>query len=118
MIYLKIFLKTSPKAIKSSLIIRKKKKLEEERAARKKAEAERKAKAEKKAKAQKKAEAQTEAYHLNLKKLEQGLISPMEFQTANNNYLKACADELDSQFKHLIKQAVVKYYNGVTYLNQ
>ena len=68
--------------------------------------------------AQKKAEAQTEAYHLNLKKLEQGLISPLEFQTANNNYLKACADELDSQFKYLIKQAVVKYYNGVTYLNQ
>ena len=70
------------------------------------------------AQAQKKAESQTEAYHLNLKKLEQGLISPLEFQTANNNYLKACADELDSQFKYLIKQAVVKYYNGVTYLNQ
>ena len=68
--------------------------------------------------AQKKAEAQTEAYHLNLKKLEQGLISPLEFQTANNNYLKACADELDSQFKYLIKQAVVKYYNGTNYIDQ
>ena len=68
--------------------------------------------------AQKKAEVQTEAYHLNLKKLEQGLISPLEFQTANNNYLKAQADEMSSQFKYLIKQAVVKYYNGVDYLDQ
>ena len=68
--------------------------------------------------AQRKAEVQTEAYHLNLKKLEQGLISPLEFQTASNNYLKAQADEMGSQFKYLIKQAVVKYYNGVDYLNQ
>ena len=68
--------------------------------------------------AQRKAEVQTEAYHLNLKKLEQGLISPLEFQTANNNYLKAQADEMSSQFKYLIRQAVVKYYNGVDYLDQ
>jgi outer membrane protein len=68
--------------------------------------------------AQHKAEVQEEAYTLNLKKLEQGLISPLEFQTANNNYLKAQADEMNSLFKYLIKQAVVKYYNGVEYINQ
>ena len=68
--------------------------------------------------AQRKAEVQAEAYTLNLKKLEQGLISPMEFQTANNNYLKAQADEMNSLFKYLIKQAVVRYYNGVEYVNQ
>jgi outer membrane protein len=68
--------------------------------------------------AQRKAEVQTEAYHLNLKKLDQGLISPLEFQTANNNYLKAQADEMASQFKYLIKQAVVKYYSGIAYLDQ
>ena len=51
---------------------------------------------------------QAEAYNLNLKKLEQGLISPLEFQTANNNYLKAQADEMNSLFKYLIKQAVDK----------
>ena len=68
--------------------------------------------------AQRKAEVQAEAYTLNLKKLEQGLISPLEFQTANNNYLKAQADEMSSLFKYLIKQAVVKYYNGVEYVNQ
>ena len=68
--------------------------------------------------AQRKAEVQEEAYTLNLKKLEQGLISPLEFQTANNNYLKAQADEMNSLFKYLIKQAVVSYYNGVEYVNQ
>ena len=68
--------------------------------------------------AQRKAEVQEEAYHLNLKKLEQGLISPLEFQTANNNYLKARADEMNSLFKYLIKQAVVRYYNGIEYINQ
>ena len=68
--------------------------------------------------AQRKAEVQEEAYTLNLKKLEQGLISPLEFQTANNNYLKAKADEMNSLFKYLIKQAVVKYYNGVEYIEQ
>ncbi len=69
-------------------------------------------------KAQRKAEVQAEAYTLNLKKLEQGLISPLEFQTANNNFLKAQADEMNSLFKYLIKQAVVRYYNGVEYVNQ
>ena len=68
--------------------------------------------------AQRKAEVQAEAYTLNLKKLEQGLISPLEFQTANNNYLKAQADEMNSLFKYLIKQAVVRYYNGVAYIDQ
>ena len=68
--------------------------------------------------AQRKAEVQAEAYTLNLKKLQQGLISPLEFQTANNNYLKAQADEMNSLFKYLIKQAVVRDYNGVEYVNQ
>ena len=68
--------------------------------------------------ARRKAEVQAEAYNLNLKKLEQGLISPLEFQTAGNNYLKAQSDEMNSLFKYLIKQAVVKYYNGVEYVNQ
>ena len=68
--------------------------------------------------AKRKAEVQDEAYTLNLKKLEQGLISPLEFQTATGNYLKAQADEMNSLFKYLIKQAVVRYYNGVEYIDQ
>lgn len=61
---------------------------------------------------------QEEAYNLNLKKLEQGLISSLEFQTANNNYLKANADQMNSLFKYLIKKAIVNYYGGTPYLNQ
>ena len=68
--------------------------------------------------AQHNAEVQEEAYNLNLKKLEQGLISPLEFQTADNNYLKAMAEEMNSRFKYLIKDSVVQYYGGVEYVNQ
>ena len=65
-----------------------------------------------------KSEVQAEAYQLNLKKLEQGLISPLEFQTATGNYLRSQADEMNSHFQYLIKQAVVKYYSGIEYVNQ
>lgn len=66
----------------------------------------------------KKSKVQEEAYRLNQKKLEQGLISTLEFQTASNNYLHAKADELNSLFKFLIKKSVVKYYHGIEYINQ
>ena len=68
--------------------------------------------------AQRRAEVQDEAYTLHLKKLEQGLISPLECQTANNNSLRAQAYGMNSRFKYLIKQAVVKYYSGIEYINQ
>ena len=61
---------------------------------------------------------QEEAFRLNQKKLEQGLISPLEFQTANNNYLKAKSDEMNSLFKYLIIKAVVKYYSGIENIHQ
>ena len=68
--------------------------------------------------AQHRAELQKEVYNLNIKKLEQGLISPLEYQTAANNYLKAQADEMNSLFQCLIKQAVVEYYSGTNYIDQ
>ena len=68
--------------------------------------------------AERKSAVQQEAYALNLRKLEQGLISPLEFQTANSNYLKAQADAMNSLFQYRIKQAVVRYYNGENYLEQ
>ena len=68
--------------------------------------------------ARSKAAVQEEAYNLNLKSLELGLISPLEFRTANNNYLKAQADEMNSYLTYLIRQAVVRYYGGVDYLDQ
>ena len=68
--------------------------------------------------AQKKRGVQEESYRLNAKKMDQGLISSLEYQTATNNFLKAQADEMNSLFKYLIKQAVVRYYNGIEYVNQ
>ena len=68
--------------------------------------------------ARKKTEIQQEAYQLNLRKMEQGLISGLEYQTAVNNYLKAKTDNMNSLFKYLIKQSVVKYYSGIEYVNQ
>lgn len=68
--------------------------------------------------AARKAEVQQEAYALNTRKLEQGLISPLEYQTASNNYLRAGADRLNSLFKYLIKHSVVRYYGGEEYINQ
>ncbi len=68
--------------------------------------------------AQYRAEVQEEAYYLNTKKLEQGLISPIEYQSATNNYLKAKAERLNSLCLYLIKQSVVRYYAGEDYINQ
>ncbi len=68
--------------------------------------------------AQRRADVQEEAYYLNTKKMEQGLISSIEYQTASNNYLKAKAERLNSLCQYLIKQSVVRYYSGVEYINQ
>lgn len=68
--------------------------------------------------AQRKAAVQQEAYALNERKFDQGLISPLEFQTAGGNYLRSKADEMNSLLRYLIKQAVVRYYNGESYLEQ
>lgn len=68
--------------------------------------------------ADRRAAIQEEAYHLNLRKLEQGLISTIDFQKASDNWLNAKTSRLDALLKFYIKHSVVKYYNGVTYLQQ
>ncbi len=68
--------------------------------------------------AYKKAEVQNEAYKYNTKKFEQGLISPIEYQTASTNYLQAKAERLNSLLNYYLKRSVVEYYNGVPYREQ
>ena len=68
--------------------------------------------------ADRKAAVQEEAYAMHTRKLEEGLISPLEYQTAANNYLRAGTDRLNSLYQYLIKLAVVRYYNGIDYINQ
>lgn len=64
------------------------------------------------------AELQEEAYALNTKRFEQGLISSIEYQTASNNYLNALAEQLNARLQYFIKCSVVTYYGGVPYLLQ
>ncbi len=59
-----------------------------------------------------------EAYRLNLKRLEQGLISALDFQKASDNWLNAETNRLDALLKLYLKRSVVKYYNGISYINQ
>ena len=68
--------------------------------------------------ADRRVELQEEAYHLNLRKFEQGLISTIDFQKASDNWLNAKTTRLDALLKFYIKRCVVDYYNGVSYLEQ
>ena len=64
------------------------------------------------------ADLQNEAYQLNTKRFEQGLISSIEYQTASNNYLNALAEHLNARLQYFIKCSVVTYYGGTPYINQ
>ena len=68
--------------------------------------------------AQTRAEAQNEAFALNGRRFEQGLISSVEYQTAANNYLNAVAEGLNARLQYFIRNCVVQYYKGVSYLEQ
>ena len=61
---------------------------------------------------------QQEAFALNGKRFEQGLISSIEYQTASNNYLNALAEQLNARLQYFIKNSVVKYYGGTPYMDQ
>lgn len=68
--------------------------------------------------ADRRAEVQKEAYGLSLRKLEQGLISPLEFQKASDNWLNSNAERLDALLKYRLKRSIVDYYKGTGYLAQ
>lgn len=68
--------------------------------------------------AETRAQLQEEAFSLNAKRFEQGLISSIEYQTASNNYLNALAEEMNAKMQHFIKKSVVLYYKGIHYLEQ
>ena len=61
---------------------------------------------------------QQEAFALNGKRFEQGLISSIEYQTASNLYLNALAEQMNARLQYFIKNSVVKYYGGTPYLQQ
>ena len=64
------------------------------------------------------AELQQEAFALNTKRFEQGLISSIEYQTASNLYLNALAEQMNARLQYFIKNSVVNYYKGISYIDQ
>lgn len=68
--------------------------------------------------AETRASLQEEAFTLNNKRFEQGLISSIEYQTASNTYLNALAEQMNARLQYYIKNSVVSYYKGIPYLDQ
>ena len=68
--------------------------------------------------AERRAEVYDEAYKLNARKFEQGLISSIEYNTASSNYLKSKVEQLNAELQYQLKRRIVEYYNGVSYLEQ
>ena len=68
--------------------------------------------------AETRASLQEEAFALNNKRFEQGLISSIEYQTASNNYLNALAEQMNARLQYFIKCSVVTYYGGTPYIEQ
>lgn len=61
---------------------------------------------------------QEEAWRLSVKQFEQGLISPIDFRKASDNLLGAKTARLSALLKWKLKSSVVKYYDGVSYIDQ
>lgn len=63
-------------------------------------------------------QAQKEAYRINSRKFEQGLISTIEYKTASDAYISAQVEKINMMLQYYIKRRVVEYYNGTPYINQ
>lgn len=64
------------------------------------------------------AEVQREAYLLDTRRFEQGLISAIEYSSSSQSYLNAQAERLGARFRYMIKDSVVRYYGGTPYIEQ
>ena len=61
---------------------------------------------------EKKVEADEISYHLTLRKYEEGLMSPLDLQTAANTLIEARANLLQKRLSYLLKSRLVAYYKG------
>lgn len=58
------------------------------------------------------------AHEANAKKYKEGLISIIDLQTSSNQLLNAKVQKLNSALTLMIKERVVNYYKGISYLDQ
>ena len=68
--------------------------------------------------ADRRADVQEEAYRLNSRKFEQGLISSIEYRTASDSRLQARSEKLSARLQYDLRRRVVDYYSGIPYLLQ
>ncbi|MCF2593580.1 TolC family protein [Bacteroides caecigallinarum] len=68
--------------------------------------------------AMKRSKAQEATYLLHDKKMRQGMVSPIDYQTITNSFLNSQAEELNALLQYYLKRSVVKYYKGISYINQ
>ena len=66
----------------------------------------------------KRTKAQEATYQLHKRKMMQGMVSPIDFQTITTSFLNAQAEELNALLQYYLKRSVVKYYKGTSYINQ
>lgn len=62
-------------------------------------------------------EAMEAAHEANQRKYEEGLISPLELHTSANRVVEAKAEELNAELQYRLKERLVRYYNGESFLN-
>ena len=68
--------------------------------------------------ADKKVSALNLSHQANTRKYEEGLMTVIELQTSSNDLLEAKAQRLNCGLQYLLKERVVMYYKGITYLDQ
>ena len=68
--------------------------------------------------AERRSDVYDEAFRLNRRKFEQGLISPIEYRTASDSRLQARTERLNARLQYDLRRRVVDYYSGIPYLMQ
>ena len=68
--------------------------------------------------AERRSDVYDEAFRLNRRKFEQGLISPIEYRTASDSRLQARTERLNARLQYDLRRRVVDYYSGIPYLLQ
>ena len=66
----------------------------------------------------KRSKAQEATFLLHEKKMRQGMVSPIDYQTITNSFLNSQAEELNALLQYYLKRSVVKYYKGISYIEQ
>ncbi len=58
------------------------------------------------------------AQQANLRKYNEGLISPLELHTSSNRVFQAKTEELNAKLKYYLKRKLVNYYKGQSYITE